>query len=117
MQFYRMEELKTYLERNRIPAAISEKAMRDMENVERMRTSFNGGSYLEIRGVDTRADTISGNDAARNEPYLSCAPECEEVLESDGFMFVRRVYVWDDAGDGAVVYAGGKKEGQGATGA
>lgn len=124
VKYYRKDDLKAYLERNCYPPGIVEKLMQDMENVECMRTFSGEKSYLEIREsyptdtpTDTCADTVSGICTECNGAYPPGVPECEEKIEDGGFFFVRRVYVWDDAGDGAVVYIGGKNPSEGKGGA
>lgn len=107
MTFENKSQLESYISKKNYPKELHDELLQSMEQV---RECINGGADNSAVAI---AETIEEEQEIRTKYSLNeFQPETDENIEYNGVLWNKKVFVFDDAGDGIVLYtcqAGAKK--------
>lgn len=107
MTFENKSQLESYISKRNYPKELHDELLQSMEQV---RECINGGADNSAVAI---AETIKEEQEIRTKYSLNeFQPETDENIEYDGVIWNKKIFVFDDAGDGIILYtcqAGAKK--------
>ena len=107
MTFENKSQLENYITQRNYPKKLQDDLLKSMEQV---RECIDGGADNSAVAI---AETIEEEQEIRTKYSLNeFQPETDENIEYNGVLWNKKVFVFDDAGDGIVLYtcqAGAKK--------
>lgn len=99
MTFKNKSKLQTYLSTRNYPKKLYDEMLQSMEKV---RECINGGADNSAVAI---AETIEEEQEIRAKYNLNeFHPEADENIEYDGVIWNKKIFVFDDAGDGVILY-------------
>ena len=99
MTFENKSKLQTYLSTRNYPKKLYDEMLQSMEKV---RECINGGADNSAVAI---AETIEEEQEIRAKYNLNeFHPEADENIEYDGVIWNKKIFVFDDAGDGVILY-------------
>ena len=107
MTFENKSQLQTYLSTRNYPKELHDELLQSMEQV---RECINGGAYYSALAI---AETIEEEQEITAKYNLNdFCPEINENIGYDEVIWNKKIFIFDDAGDGIILYtcqAGAKK--------
>lgn len=107
MTFENKSQLESYISKRNYPKELHDELLQSMEQV---RECINGGADNSAVAI---AETIEEEQEIKIKYSLNeFQPETDENIEYDGVIWNKKIFIFDDAGDGIVLYtcqAGAKK--------
>lgn len=107
MTFENKSQLESYISKRNYPKELHDELLQSMEQV---RECINGGADNSAVAI---AETIEEEQEIRTKYSLNeFQPETDENIEYDGVIWNKKIFIFDDAGDGIIIYtcqAGAKK--------
>ena len=99
MTFENKSQLESYISKRNYPKDLQDELLQSMEQV---RECINGGADNSAVAI---AETIEEEQEIKIKYSLNeFQPETDENIEYDGVLWNKKVFVFDDAGDGIVLY-------------
>lgn len=99
MTFENKSQLQTYLSTRNYPKKLHDEMLQSMEKI---RECINGGAYYSALAI---AETIEEEQEITAKYNLNdFCPEINENIGYDGVIWNKKIFIFDDAGDGIILF-------------